>query len=457
MQTFSTTSRLGAPFFICPELPKHGAHKKYDVLKPYFAEMREHGAGNWMRNWPTYLDTIMNRRLQPEPLDKRRTFQYVTEEGEVYEDELDEKARRGLDIAKQPSHSMRPRLVFNQPITNLYKQSVDTLLHHAQLQHPVFHHDMYTPGMTRVPEGYVVALDIKQFDRATAEFCFQRALKIGGDYAEIAHATREGAFLVFADDMSAVLRLWPDYEHGYAVQYASGDSAVAPAQKDLFAALSSQFCVERYGLSPDDALEWYLRAGDERLGFLNYGDDNVVFGDQKEVEAYISYIGALLTVERESPTKFLGFLLTDRGWRLGVESYLLKTYLNERNAVDKKTQQLGTAFRKYPSFGWVEKRKGYSRFGVPELQTHVFTLEDELLRKIGYPWGKVLEQAVLDANKLGIKASPFSSLPWLLNKDYLLTPEEKVEMGLASAIPREEVALDMAKLLDPKWFELIPK
>jgi len=455
IQTYKKTSRLGSPFFFCPELPKWGGFSKKEVLAPEFASMREHGAGNYIRNYPKRVDVIMNRRLQAESLKKERQFQYVDSDGRVYDDVWDEAARRGLDGGGKMSHSMRPRLVFNLPVTNLYKQPVDTMLHHAQLQYPVFRHDMYTYGGARIPRGYALAMDVKHFERATARIVYERARLIGGDYWEIAQATRELPFLVTADDMSCLYRIWPNYAAGWEVQYASGDSAVSPAQKDILAAIFCEFRVHEVSCSPEAALAWVLQGGDDTLMIMNYGDDNVFGGDQRRVEALYEFCGKYLHVEREPTIKFLGFTLTPDGWRLTPSSYLLKTYLNERNAVDKRTESLGTAFRRLPSFGWVEKRKGYSKFGTRELRTAVFPTEDEVLKQIGYPWSAVMEEAVREAASLGSEPNPFQSMPWLHGKDYLLSPEEQLSLGLVEAADKHEVYADLRHLLDPKWFAMV--
>jgi hypothetical protein len=455
IQTYKKTSRLGAPFFYCPELPKNGGHSKKEVLAPEFQSMRTHGAGNYIRNYPARLDVIMNRRLQAESLRKERQFQYVDAEGRVYDDVWDEVARRGLDGGGKTSHSMRPRLVFNLPVTNLFKQPVDTMLHHAQLTFPVFHHDMYSPGGSRIPTGYALAMDVKHFERATARIVYERARLIGGAYWEIAQATRELPFLVTSDDMRSLFRIWPNYAAGWEVQYASGDSAVSPAQKDILAAIFCEFRVQEANCSPEAALDWVLHGGDDTLMIMNYGDDNVFGGDQRRVEALYSFCGRYLHVEREPTVKFLGFTLCAEGWKLTPTSYLLKTYLNERNAVDKRTEKLGTAFRRLPSFGWVEKRKGYSLFGTRELRTAVFPAEDEALKHINYPWSAVMQEAVKEAATLGNEPNPFQSMPFLHGKDYLLSPEQQLALGLVDAADKPEVYADLRLLLDPEWFALI--
>jgi hypothetical protein len=56
---------------------------------------------------------------------------------------------------------------------------------------------------------------------------------------------------------------------------------------------------------------------------------------------------------------------------------------------------------------------------------------------------------------MGKEPNPFSNIPFVLGKEYLLTPEQQLSLGLVEAADKPEVYADLRLLLDPKWFAMI--
>jgi len=265
---------------------------------------------------------------------------------------------------------------------------------------------------------------------------------LGGLYESISKVFDSLPFLCPSSTWKTKQLLWPEREAGWSDQFASGYSPVAPVQKEIFWALYAEFATRFLGMDKDVALSWVAAGGDHRLAIINYGDDNVVSGDPSLVAEVLPFLQQYLHVEEEYPPKFLGFLYTDQGWKLGVNSYLSKTYLNERRP--------GSNFRKFPCFGWIEKRKIYAKYGVQELTTQVFPAEEAELNRAGLPWADILEQSAYE----GVRARDLSGVldqNWLLGKDYLMTPEDKIATGEFEGFMPSETAPYLRGLLAPEW------
>lgn len=432
-QTLNKSSRLGWPWFDHPENKK--ARLAYD-----FAELGTKPVAELLNG--AYI--ISNVRLQPEPRSKERDMLFVDSEGRVYEQKVDGRFRT-KDVGKDlgPHTMARTRLVFNLPVFNLYKQVLDTAMHNVLLSYPVFHHDMFSEGGVLPVEGDTFALDVKHFERHTAEIVRARARILGGLYGEIVAAFTDLPFLCPADNWKNHWLLWPDRAAGYSDQFASGDSAVAPVQKELFLALYMEFAEQVLHISPSMSMDWVLQGGDHRIRIRNYGDDNFWSGDKHVMQACFDFLAGYLHVEEEDPEKFLGFIWTGTKFRLGVSSYLIKTYLNERKP--------GPPFRPYPYFGWVEKRRVYERYGVPEISSSVYEAENHALRVCGLDWNDVLTEAHAESLKLGSKTTAMRHPLWLQGKDYHLSAEEKVATGEYEYYTPAETAPMLRSLLDPSW------
>lgn len=429
VQVFNKTSRLGWPDFSRPD-------DKKASLAPYFRRLTTEGT-SFMEN--SFIS--MNVRLQAESVEKERDFLFVSSEGEISSKRIARKDR----LIKTPVGTRvgsRVRLVFNLPVANLLNQMLDSAIHNWLLTHPVFHHNMYSLAMSGRLSGSTLFFDVKHFERHTALVVRRRAELIGGLYGDIVRRFNDAPFLCPASDWKSFQLLWPARDQGYSDQFASGNSAVAPAQKEVFWALYAEFAVRELGIPPEQALIWVLQGGDHRLTILNYGDDNATCGDPTVLKALLPFLQNYLHAEEEVPSKFLGFLYTDNGWKLGVRSYLEKTYLNERRP--------GSNFRKYPCHGWKLKRENYAKYGMSDLVTQVFPTEDAELFRCGLPWGMILGEAARE-EALARDLMGQDNINWIMGKDYLMTPEEKIATGVFQGMMPEETAPYIKALLGDEW------
>jgi len=429
VQVLNKTSRLGWPVLGRPE-------SKRDAVMHDIGRITREGVG-WMED----AFIVMNIRLQAEARSKEREFLFCTRSGEVYADTVKEKDR----MVKTPIGERvagRTRLVFNLPTANLMTQCLDTAIHNVLLKYPAFHHDMYNKAAPTNMDGFRMFFDVKHFERATSGCVRERARILGGRYAQIAAVFDAAPFLCPSDDRKAFWLLWPDRDGGYSDQFASGNSAVAPVQKEIFTALYAEFAVRHFGIPQSLAISWVFGGGDHRLRIKNYGDDNVVAGDEGACKALFAFLKDYLSVELEDPPKFLGFLWRNEHWMLGARSYLEKTYLNEREPY--------SVFRKYPSFGWIEKRKVYQTYGDPFISQVIFPEEEKLLAIHGQPWNGIVrradEEAVLASSMQGQ-----TDHNWILGKDYLMSAEEKLKTGVFEGLTPEVTAPVILDLLDQHW------
>lgn len=436
LQTLNKQSRLGWPWFDRPD-------SKRARLLPFFNKAMDGQLEEMMNG----CFIIMNVRLQAEPSDKERDMLFCTDEGSVYSAKVD-KERRTVTVGDLGRlTAARTRLVFNLPWPNLFKQVLDTAIHNVLLSFPVFHHNLYAKTGYIPVQPHYRALDVKHFERHTATLARARAKLLGGLYGRIAQIFADAPFLCPSDNWKKTFLLWPNRDAGFSDQYASGDSAVAPVQKEVFLILYSKFAETHLGVPPSESIKWVLAGGDTRLTIHNYGDDNLLSGDPGAVQAAFDFLAQYLHVEEEDPAKFLGFLLTPEGFRLGPSSYLLKTWLNERAPF--------SAFRKYPYLGWVAKRKIYDQYGTADIRNDIFPAEDKLLAAGGLPWSDVLTYSQREALSLASRTTAFRNPSWLLDKDYLMTAEEKVATGLFEGIYPAETKPMIRSLLDPQWHKLL--
>jgi hypothetical protein len=437
LQPLNKTSRLGWPFFSHPD-------SKRATLLPAFSDLEQRGA-------EAALDgcfILLNVRLQAESVKKKRVMMFLHDDGTVYEEDVLAKDREIKSGSGHTRVGSRTRLVFNMPFANLYKQVLDTAIHNVELSYPVFHHNMYAKTGTLAVEGDTFFFDVKHFERHTAAIARARADIIGGLYGSIVREFTRAPFLCPTDTWKDAYFLWPDRAAGWSDQFASGDSAVAPLQKEVFACLYMEVAEKIRKVSRKDSLNWVLQGGDKFITIRNYGDDNSLNGDKGAMAEAFHLIRDYLEAEEELPPKFLGFLWTKDGWRLGVESYITKTYLNERRPYSN--------FRKYPCFGWVEKRNVYRTYGVAELEGEVFPMENHLLTSNGHPWSEVLIASQKEAMLAGSEAGSYTTPSFLLDKDYLMSNQEKVDSGLYEGLYPEETRSMIQRLLGPDWRSVLP-
>jgi hypothetical protein len=388
-------------------------------------------------------------RLQPERKGKERDMLFITPEGVVYPEVVGEKQRRILTKQLGKKLAARTRLIFNMPVPNLYKQVLDTAIHKVLLQQRAFHHNVFSSSGVLPFVGSVLFFDVKHFERHTAAISRLRGQLIGGMYGEIVKKFSQIPFVCPSDDWKAkkTFFLWPDRAAGWSDQFASGDSAVAPLQKELFTCIYQEVAERLLGISPRASLDWVWAGGDERLTIRNYGDDNALSGDPGVLHETLALVQEYVAAEEEVPPKFLGFVWNGERLELPISSYLEKTYLNERAP--------WTAFRPYPLFGWVEKRKVYTEYGDPKIASEVFPLEDKLLREAGHPWTEIQQRGAREATEAMTASSTFRDPFWNLDKSYLLSEEEKISTGLYEGLSPEETRPMIRKLVGAEWHEVM--
>lgn len=432
VQTYNKISRLGWDVFANPP-------NKASVLMDRFEQMVYEGL---LRYWSSFVG--IGLRLQAESKYKEREFLFLTDDYRVVKKVVTQAQRRVTvrDVGERVSSRFRG--VNNMPIPNLFKQTLDTAIHNALLRYPAFHHDMFNGKLLPV-EGHHVCFDVKHFERFTADAVRHRAQLLGGVYAEIGDIFSKIPYAVPTTGRRKFAFIAPNRKAGWSDQFASGDSAVAPVQKEIFTALYGEFFRTTRSLSYEAALNLVWQGGDKRLTIRNYGDDNSVSGDKGEIEAVYQMLKEYLHVEIEDPPKFLGFVwYDDLGWKLPLDSYLTKTYLNERAPYSN--------FRKYPNLGWVEKRKVYATLGHPSVAQDVFPYEDKVLKQMGLEWYEVQEKA--EGEKKATLRSPGLLNPlWTLNKDYAMTAEEKLATNEFIGLFPAKTGPMIKLLLGDEWRE----
>lgn len=426
-QTYNKISRVGWPGFHRPD------NKLHYVL--------DHMPAILSGDMDMYKEAfiVMGVRVQAEPKKKERDFLFVDDGGTVFSKTVGP-AQRTIKTPAGPRIGSRTRLVFNLPIYNLVKQVWDTAVHNVFMRWPAFHHDMNNGNILPV-KGYHLCLDIKHFERNTASCNRARSAYYGGVYAKCGEITASIPFAVPTDSWDGAKFLYVNRDQGWSDQYASGDSAVAPSQKEILMAVYASFFHKELGYPRADCCNVVARGGDERLTIRNYGDDNSIDGDEAVVKSFHAYIKQYLPVDVEDPPRFLGFQWYPefQKWLLPPQSYLSKVYLNERAP--------GTNFRKYPFLGWVEKRNVYSKIGHPSIRSDIFPVEDNLLAKLGTPWYSIVRRGDEDkkaAYQAGLEAVNVLSL---LGKDYALTPKEQIAQGTHTGLGPEATRTIIPKLV----------
>lgn len=426
-QTYVKRSKIGYPVLAIKE-------DKLNTLLPYFLRLLEGNTKDIEGGF-----TIINVRLQPEPLSKKRDFLFVTEEGKIYEQKIEAKDRYK---AREGRFSSRTRDVFNENVANLLKQILDTAIHNAFLSFPAYHHNMSAQAHRRMM-GYKRGFDIKHFERFAGYGVLYRASILGGLYYTLQKIISGQPFAMPTDNWQrcALVRPLP----GWQVQLGSGDSSVAPIGKETLTMLFAKFLKRVKKLDPIKA--FFAIANMALTGDFvvwNYGDDNAVFGDKGLIDEFFAFASEYMHIEEEKPLKFLGYEYSEEeGWVLSRKSYLLKWYLHERAPLSN--------FRPYPFLGRMKRREVYRKQGERMIVEQIFPYEDVLLAKFGYPPYRLTEKGMAE-EKLQPTGSVELNDKYVLEKDYQLTDEEKAaDTEHYDYLPPHVTSKWMAILLDKKW------
>jgi len=436
LQPLNKESRLGWPAFNRPESKKEHLKIRFPA---YMADLEGELRGAYV---------IQNVRLQEESPSKTRDYTYLTAEGKTYQHTL-VKTDRMVATPLGPMIAARARLVFNYPEVNLLKQIGDSALHNVYMKYDLWHHNMYSVDFSRRLPRFLLSFDIKHMERFTAAVILKRAEILGGNYERV-----ERVFLALPSLCPSDARNKKDkvaylvsIVAPFLMQFGSGNSAVASSQKEAFFCPYCEFVEQYFNMTADEAAHFVLRGGDSRLRIINYGDDNLIGSDDGSVilDECFEFLSRYFEAEKDDVPSFLGFKFSGERAKmeLKLSSYLFKTYMNERPP--------GGGFRKYPFFGWVEKRKVYAAYGDPRIATEVFPTEDALLERTSTTWGKVLEEAQVESLELAAKAGHWMKPAWLLQKDWLMTAQEKIALGLFEGLEPQETRPLLLWLFGDKW------
>jgi len=423
--TYNKVSKVGWPgFFIPPDKAEYVARFMPSVL-----------AGDLDEFESAFI--TMNVRLQVDAASKERDFLFCGDSA-VYERTVDYDSKL-MKTAVGLRAASRTRLVFNYPVYNLIKQALDSAIGDVFNRWPAFHHNMFGGDLLPV-RGYHVCLDVKHFERYTATCNRIRAAAWGGVYGKCSEISARIPFCVPTDDWKGARFLYVNRAEGWSDQYGSGDSAVAPSQKEILMAIYASFFERELGYSRDSAIMQVAQGGDDRLTIRNFGDDNSIDGDEAVVKAFMQYAGQFLHVTEEDPPKFLGFVwYPGMGWKLPVSSYITKTYLNERRP--------GSNFRKYPFLGWIERRAIFSKLGHPDAAA-VMATEDQELAKLGLPWYRIQEIADKERRDAFLAKETGALDPLMLqDKEYLMTSHQKVATGNYTGLGPESTSRIIKQLI----------
>jgi hypothetical protein len=435
--TFNKDSRLGSPYCMRVE-------SKRDLLMPQFADLA-HGSPQALDRFLSGLYTLVNVRLQPEKRDRVRHMTFVSADGVVYRADIGIEQRHVINARLGVEGSaLRTRTIFNPCVFNLATQFVDQTLHTPLLDAKVCHHNMFARVQDVLPQhadAYMFT-DVRHMDRHTGECVLYRSDVIGGLYGQAYNTMLRQPFLVPSDDWSE--NFWV-FVTGVA-QFPSGFSAVANIQKEYFLCLYFEFCATYFGMTEEAAMDFVLNGGDSRFTIRNYGDDNALCGTQANLDSWFSFARQYCDLEVEQPGKFLGFVWEHdkRKFQLTKKSYVLKTWLNEREP--------HSGFRPFPCWGWVLKRATYREYGDAAEFDALYAREDALLERYGLSWSQIMTEASNEARRL--ESADLSGFA-VMHKEYLLTAEERARTPGFERVD-EAAAVDMTRsLVAREWQEAL--
>lgn len=381
--------------------------------------------------------TILNVRTQNDPMDKVRDYSFINKDGEVYEKRIDALAREFTFLDRKFLCS-RCRLVFNYSMTNLETQSDDTLMHDALLGTDLFHHVLIDLALKdnaiRLPEGWSkFGMDARHYERLMGMISRIRSRIIGGLYQEISDLNFNQPYLVPSDDWSCAFLISPTEEGRKYEQFGSGYSGVATLGKEVMLVLLAEFVHLTFGMSYDLALVATLNNKVPDMYFADYGDDFIALGKTEYINQLRSWMETSLDIE-ESNT-FLGYV--DEG-----SSDSIRFHLRLESAVNnfwRPERAGGSMFRPFFFLGYIMRRDAYMKQGNERVRKFIndewniitrFISADEILRRAREEFRRS-------------KALPIN---YVLGKEYLLSKEEKIGLGLDTVLSERMMLRALARI-----------
>jgi hypothetical protein len=426
IQTINKISSLGYPINANPGDGidrKAGSHhfmekvnqSKFDVVLDLFAPMMEGDFSVYRDGYHT-----IGCRKQNEPPSKLREFQFITDDGYVYQKEIDARERE-IDVPTiGPMVGSRTRTITRPPVVNLFLQCWDTLLHNAIKRYPLFDSNVYVHESWPSDSNFVT-FDCKHYERYLGLCAIAYAEAVGGVYEEQLLQLIYYPFIVPSDTWRSFFWIKPHYKPGVYPQFSSGLSPVAPLGKLTNICIQVSYFVETKGMDTRSAIATVFDGVSGNMRRWSFGDDNRLLGDKEEIKRFTTYLGEYLELEFDDPPKYLGTKYRrDLGrWCLPAETYNLKLYQPERDY----------EWKDYPNLGMVERRRTFTEYGEPEIGSTIIPYEDELWLNVGHPFAEIASAAVAErvkAQNKGVTLNPFL----VSDKEYLMSEDQKVASGL---------------------------
>lgn len=426
-QTVERRSRIGAPSF---EHKPDGTEKR-DYLIKIFDKIISGDIPS-----DIFGPTITNVRLQNEDVAKKRTNWYLKTDSDNNQSfSLDDKVidqRYLFDHKSFKIYASRPRLVFNYGTASAFLQLIENIINEFYGSYPVFHHNMQAmpyDSSTAIYESDEE--DIPHYERILGLIVKTRSKFIGGIHDEFTTKLLD-APLICVDNRRHTFQV--KIRDNFTLQLGSGLSAVSTAGKELNLIIKA-YCVSTiYQIPFEKALDIIMNQ-DPALGFIFalFGDDTKgVYkkGDSKFLKV-IELSRELLGSVPEDPPKFLGYKrinILSGGFinRLSMESAFLNYFMPERPP--------GSTFRKFAAYGFFERRKLFRSFGEPGITDYLVKEKDFHIK---YDlWEPLLTKARSQKKYLGSKMIPVNHI---LGKDYLLTKQERLNLGYDTLIDQKYV------------------
>ena len=433
VQTYNKIARVGWPINANP-VNEAGELIKMQVLLPIFEALKNGDDSQFQGSCNT-----MGNRQQNEPPSKIREMQFINDEGMVYSEEFDRrKYQVWIEALGRFAVPTRSRPVTCPCAINLYNQVWDTMLHRAIMKHPLCYANVYTHETYTDTESFS-SFDCKHFERDLGMLVQPYASAIGGKYGRWLMKMVNDPFLVPSDSWKSAFMIWPQYREGVYPQFGSGLCCVSTLGKLGNICVQMHYFVERYSMTPKDALRVTLSGEHDGVRRWMYGDDNRLRGAKDKRDEFIAHMSNYFHVEVDETPTWLGTeLIPSLGqFRLRKDTYVVKGYQPERDFT----------FKTYPALGLVKRRQTFVEYGHPSIPVDIIPFENQAWERNGLPWSDVLNTSFAEQQSAKANGETISALE-ATDKEYLLTPEEQLHSGRFWGLPEADTTIIVKDLVD---------